>query len=221
MQIDHQRWKIYFDTCCLSRFFDDQAQDRIRSETESIREILGYFQRGYWDWIASEVLTNEVNKNPDLSQRDEIKELIRLAHQNVLIGTLERSRSKQLEMLGFQTYDALHLACAESGGADILLTTDDPMLNRTKRISSKLRVQVENPHTWLQEETEMNKNQIRERDIEECQHREAKFREVLDKLSQYKDGKGDYSVDRHKRPMPSIDTIIAEIEQARKIEQEE
>ncbi|MCY4568520.1 MAG: hypothetical protein OXD49_09475, partial [Candidatus Poribacteria bacterium] len=50
-----------------------------------------------------------------------------------------------------------------------------------QRISSKLRVQVENPHTWLQEETEMNKNQIRERDIEECQHREAKFREVLDK----------------------------------------
>lgn len=221
MQTDTQFWKIYLDTCCLSRFFDDQTQDRVRRETESIQEIIGYFQRDSWNWVVSDVLTNEVNKNPDLSQRDEIKELIRLAHQNVLIGPLERSRGKQLELLGFRTYDALHLACAESGRADILLTTDDPMLNRTKRISSKLRVQVENPHTWLQEETEMNKNRIREKEIEECQHRETKFREILDKLSQYKDGKGDYSVDRHKRPMPSIDTIIAEIEQARKIEQEE
>ena len=41
--------------------------------------------------------------------------------------------------------------CAESGRADILLTTDDRMLRRAKRFRLQLRVRVENPYTWLEE----------------------------------------------------------------------
>ena len=55
-----------------------------------------------------------------------------------------------LESLGFKHYDALHIACAESGGADVLLTTDDRMLRLAKRHSAQLQVRVENPYTWLQ-----------------------------------------------------------------------
>ena len=40
-------------------------------------------------------------------------------------------------------------------------------------------------------------------------------------LSQCEPLTGDYSVDRHKRPMPSIDMIVKQIEQVRKIEQED
>ena len=47
--------------------------------------------------------------------------------------------------------DALHIAYAESGGADILLTTDDRMLRRAKHFRSQLRVRIENPYTWLEE----------------------------------------------------------------------
>ena len=44
---------------------------------------------------------------------------------------------------------------------------------------------------------------------------------LLEKIFQYKDGKGDYSVDRHKRPMPSIDMIVKRIKETRKIQQED
>ena len=56
-----------------------------------------------------------------------------------------------LKTMGFKAFDALHIACAESGGADVLLTTDDAMVRRWRRLSRELRVPVENPLTWLQE----------------------------------------------------------------------
>jgi hypothetical protein len=37
-------------------------------------------------------------------------------------------RAGFLEGLGFSTFDALHLACAESGAADVFLTTGDGLL---------------------------------------------------------------------------------------------
>ena len=65
----------------------------------------------------------------------------------------ETFRGKQLEALGFKEYDALHIACAETGEADIFLTTDDAVIRRAKRLGSQLHVRVKNPDTWLQEYT--------------------------------------------------------------------
>ena len=67
---------------------------------------------------------------------------------------MERTRAAYLESLGFKLFDALHIACAESGSADVLLTTDDRMLRLAKRHSAQLQVYVENPYTWLQKVTE-------------------------------------------------------------------
>ncbi|MEH1827566.1 MAG: PIN domain-containing protein [Nostoc sp.] len=44
-----------------------------------------------------------------------------------------KSRARELNELGFKNYDALHIACAEVGNADILLTTDDRMLRLAAR----------------------------------------------------------------------------------------
>ena len=51
--------------------------------------------------------------------------------------------------------------------------------------------------------------------MKELQHREPQLHAVLDKILQYKGGKGDYSADRHQMPEPDIQTITAEIQQAR------
>ena len=51
--------------------------------------------------------------------------------------------------------------------------------------------------------------------MKELQHREPQLHAVLDKILQYKGGKGDYSADRHRMPEPDIQTIAAEIQQAR------
>lgn len=143
-------WKIYLDTCCLSRPFNDQTQVRIRRETEAIQIILKNFITGDWYWIASRALAFEIDNNRDLGQRLEMRSQMANAYINVSIGEKERTRSRDFEKIGFKRLDALHLACAESGNADVFLTTDDRLLRRARRLSSKLHVRVENPYEWLQ-----------------------------------------------------------------------
>lgn len=143
-------WKIYLDTCCLSRPFNDQISIRIRRETKAVEMILKNFSTGDWSWIVSGALTFEVDNNQDMSQRNEMKYQMADAYINVSISEIERARGREFEKLGFKQLDALHLACAERGNADVFLTTDDRLLRRAKRLSSKLDVQVENPYEWLQ-----------------------------------------------------------------------
>ena len=154
MQTHWHPLRIYLDTCCLSRFFDDQAQTRIRQETEVIRWIISHFRAGRWDWISSDALMDEVERNRDLDQRLQIISWLAEAHQTVAVGVNEIARGKQLEVLSFEELDALHLACSESGSVDIFLTTDDGLLGKAKRDSSRIHVHVENPCTWFQEMTE-------------------------------------------------------------------
>jgi len=151
VQTNLQRLKIYLDTCCLSRFFDDQTQTRVYQETEVIGWIVSQIHSGHWHWISSDILVDEVERISDLDQRLQIKDLMADAHQTVSIGQSEVSRGEQLASLGFKEEDALHLACAESGSVDIFLTTDDGLLRRAERYHTQLYIRIENPYTWFQE----------------------------------------------------------------------
>jgi predicted nucleic acid-binding protein len=53
--------------------------------------------------------------------------------------------------MGFRTYDALHLACAEQATVDVFLTTDDRVLRIATRHTAQLQVRVANPLEWLLE----------------------------------------------------------------------
>ena len=152
MQTNFHSREIYLDTCCLSRLFDPPTQARIRQEAEAIYQILNHCFSGHWHWVTSDVLSGEVDQSPNLAARFQIKNWITLAHQTISVGANERERGMQLEGLGFKRRDALHLACAESAGVDIFLTTDDRLLRRAKRYQMQIHTQVENPDIWLQSE---------------------------------------------------------------------
>ncbi len=147
--------KIYLDSCCVSRPYDDQTQNRIKSETAAILQIISRFWNGEWQSITSKVLQFEINQISDLTKRFFVKSLFTSIPQTIFVsvGVSETLRGKQLEVLGFKEYDALHIACAESGKADVLLTTDDAVIRRAKRLRSQFHVRVENPDTWLREHT--------------------------------------------------------------------
>ena len=151
MQSNLQSWKIYLDTCCLSRLFDPPTQERIVQEVEAISQILTYCSRGHWYWVSSKTLSDEIEQTADLMKRSRIKILLSRAQRTIFAGIDVTTRGKNLELLGFQELDALHIACAESGEVDILLTTDDKLLRRAKRYQAQLHIRVENPFTWLQE----------------------------------------------------------------------
>jgi len=143
--------KIYLDTCCLNRPFDDQSQERIRLETEAVMIILARLSRKEWIWLGSQVWEIEINRAPDMEQHSRLNRIAGFIGQSVEIGQKELKRAGELEKFGFVGFDAVHLACAESGGTDVFLSTDDRLLKRAKRLSKKIRVKVMNPLDWLQE----------------------------------------------------------------------
>ena len=145
---------IYLDACCLNRPFDDQTQARIRLEAEAVILILMRCEAGDWEWIGSEVLDWEIGQTPDPERRRRVGLLAAHIHRSVPVGPSEIDRAQELETWGIAAYDALHLACAESGGADVLLTTDDKLLRRSAARASDLHVRVANPLTWLREVSE-------------------------------------------------------------------
>jgi predicted nucleic acid-binding protein len=145
---------IYLDACCLNRPFDDQTQARIRLEAEAVLIILARFETGQWEWIGSKVLDLEIDRTPDPERRRRVRLLAFHAHRSVLVGQSEIERAQQLEAWGFSAFDALHLACAESGSSDVFLTTDDALLRKSATYAEQLRLRVENPLTWLREVSE-------------------------------------------------------------------
>jgi len=143
--------KIYFDTCCINRPFDDQTQVRVRLEAEAVLGVLGRIENGEWSWVGSEVLMDEIEQMPDAQRLGRVKLLSGFVQEIIEIGEKEVKRAKELQKQGFQVFDALHIACAESAKVDVFLSTDDRLLRQAKRVSKRLHVRIENPLAWIEE----------------------------------------------------------------------
>ena len=74
--------RIYLDTCCLQRPFDDQTQPRIRVETEAVFAILASVQAGDLSMPSSEALEYEVSCTPDEVRRNEVLAMLALASEH-------------------------------------------------------------------------------------------------------------------------------------------
>ncbi len=111
-------------------------------------------RHGELKWIGSDILDLESSRNPDIERRRRVEALLNCAISNVAAGERERQRGRELQAIGFAAFDALHIACAESAGAEVLLTTDDRLRARAVRETARLAVQVENPAKWYSEALE-------------------------------------------------------------------
>lgn len=143
--------RVYLDNCVLNRPFDDQSQERIRLETEAIVLLLARLERKEWTWLGSQALELEIDKTPDAEQQERLRRVITFVSLTAEVGEKELARAGELERLGFVGFDAVHLACAEIGKADVFLTTDDRLLKLAKKQAKRLRVTVENPLDWIKE----------------------------------------------------------------------
>jgi predicted nucleic acid-binding protein len=124
--------KIYLDTCCLNRPFDDQRQARIRLESEAIILILEKIHQDEWEWVGSEAVLYEIEQTIEVT--DEILE-----------------DAERLVNLGFDDLDAIHLASAKVGKVDAFLTTDDNLQKIANKNNNEFSFSVINPVKWLEE----------------------------------------------------------------------
>ena len=144
--------RIYLDACCLSRLTDDQAQARIREEAEAVERVLAGVRLGTIELLSSEALDDEVRRNPSMERRVEAQTILALAVARIEVDAPIILRARELMAASYSPFDALHLAAAESAGADVLLSTDDRLLKRTARKLGNPRIAVRNPLSWIKEQ---------------------------------------------------------------------
>ena len=99
-----------YDVCCLNRPFDDQSQERIRLESEAVLMILHRCEICEWVLVGSEVTELEISRIADPDRRAKVERVCFIAKVRVTVD-----RALELGNMGFRSFDASHIACAERG----------------------------------------------------------------------------------------------------------
>ncbi len=146
----NENMKIYLDNCCYNRPFDDQTQDRIHIESEAVLALLKACENGDITILSSPVVRMEIDKASDDDKRTKVLSLYSLANPEVPFSDTIKNRAEEIRSkLNIRLMDSLHVATAEAGKADAMLSTDDKLVKACSKM--KLDVRVMNPVTFLLE----------------------------------------------------------------------
>ncbi len=141
---------VYLDMCSLKRPFDDQSQGRVAIETEAVLRILDKVRKGTLRMCGSEILTYENAGNPDPVRRERVHKILAAVTPGAPpVSARMRRRANTLAAQGIGGLDALHIAAAESQGADFFVTCDDPLIKKAAKI--RPGITVVNPVSFMWE----------------------------------------------------------------------
>jgi predicted nucleic acid-binding protein len=112
---------------------------------------LKFVEGNRWQLLNSDAIFYEVNKIPDMERKTKVRFMLSKANEYIRIDEKIFKRAKQIQKFGVKSFDALHVACAEGGKADVFLTTDDQLLKKLHKHSDKIKVRVVNPLDWIKE----------------------------------------------------------------------
>jgi len=143
--------RVYLDNCCFNSPFDDQNQLKVRLESEAKLYIQSQIKEGNLILVWSFVLDYEIGKTPAIDRRTPIKKWEDLAINTVPPLSEIESRALELEGLGFNPMDALHLASSIYSKCEYFFTTDKGILKRRALISD---VKILNPVEYIENEEE-------------------------------------------------------------------
>jgi predicted nucleic acid-binding protein len=101
--------------------------------------------------MKSSALLYETIRSPLIDQREYVASYLELATAFVALVEHVRARARTLTRQGVEPVDALHLACAEHGGADWFITCDDQILRRARRGTLKVEMRVSGPVEFVLE----------------------------------------------------------------------
>ena len=124
--------KIYLDVSCLNRPFDDQTQPRVRLESEAVTLILEKIDAGQWEQVSSRMAEIELQAINDGVRRRRVLQL--LPESRIELTATVFARTRQLVKRRLSAADAVHIAAAEILQADVLLTCDDRLLRRGRKL---------------------------------------------------------------------------------------
>lgn len=142
--------RLYLDCCCYNRPFDDQSQNRIHDESEAILSLLNRCRTNHNVILDSAILRFEISQISILDKKNKVLILHQAATEYIHYSGAVKKRAEEISALtSIHPMDALHLASAEAGKADVFLSTDDRLIKNCKKI--KLPFSVMNPVFYLAE----------------------------------------------------------------------
>ncbi|GHV38190.1 hypothetical protein FACS1894187_16640 [Synergistales bacterium] len=141
--------RIYLDTCCYNRPFDDQSQIRIYLETEAKLYIQEKIKKSFYILVWSYMLDFENLQNPYEDTRNAIQAWKNIAKIHCHSSEEILSVGKVIEKLGILPKDALHLACAVQCDCEYFITTDVRLLK--KKVDN---IVIVNPINFIMETEE-------------------------------------------------------------------
>ena len=142
--------KLYLDTCCYNRPFDDLEQEKINLEANAIENIFRKHINKEVEIYKSMVIDFEISKIKLDNKRRQVEDLYDAMELSQITYTPEiKQRALELKQFNIKDMDALHLAFAESTDIDYFITTDRLLINASKR--AKLKIKVINPIEFIME----------------------------------------------------------------------
>ena len=151
---------VYLDYNCFQRAFDDPRQVKIQMEALACQEVFIRAEEGKLSLVWSFMHEDETILCPFPERRLEVTRLATLC--KVRVGPEEEIRRLAASLQqsgGFSAKDAVHpeenpqtfpLACGSRAKVDCLLTCDDLLTKRSKRL--KLDLVVMNPVDYMRRE---------------------------------------------------------------------
>jgi hypothetical protein len=115
--------KLYLDTCCYNRPYDDQTQERIHLEGEAVLAIVNKREQTNDEIIGSLVLDFEMEQIEDIEKQEKVKNFyVQTINKKIEYNNDILKRVKELSgQTKIRTFDRFHLSFAENAGADVLL----------------------------------------------------------------------------------------------------
>jgi len=143
--------KFYLDSCCYSRPYDDQTQEKIHMEGEAVLAIINECGQNGDEITGSYALDLEIDQINDIEKREKIKYFYdKTITSKIKYSETVFKRAKELsEQTNIRTLDRFHLSFADISGVDIFLTTD----NKLEKTGSKLnlKMKITNPLKYIME----------------------------------------------------------------------
>ena len=134
------------DNCCFNRPFDDQANIRIRLETEAKLYIQEKIINREIELAWSYIINYENRFNPFEERRETIDKWKSRSIIDIGETTDVIDNAQLIQRLGVKSKDALHVACAIEAKCDYFFSTDDILL---KKLSEFDKINALNPLSFL------------------------------------------------------------------------
>lgn len=129
--------KVYIDSSCLNRIFDDQAQPRIFFESIAMGIVFILIDNQEIEIVSSDALNYEMEKNPFLDKKEFVRFYLEKGKTYLELNESILKRSLDIEKMKIKGIDAIHVSLSELNSIDYFLTVDDGIL---KKYSGSLKI---------------------------------------------------------------------------------